>query len=85
LVTTLTVTMPFLALTITPSIAPSSAEETLPVNAAEVWALAGGDGMKSAKLKAAMAAEINRRMGICFPPEWIFDYSRFLRVMRFTV
>src|SRR5262249_33842649 len=38
LLTTLTVTMPFLALITTPSIAPSAAEVTVPVRAVCAWA-----------------------------------------------
>src|SRR5262245_11270614 len=55
LLTTLTVTMPRLALITTPSMAPSSAEETLPVSAAGDCASASATA-KTANAKIAAAS-----------------------------
>src|SRR4051794_29766467 len=67
--------MPFLALTMTPSIRPSSAEETLPVRMAADSAAAGRAGANRARTTALTTAKIKWRMGIDFPPA-VIDYSR---------
>jgi hypothetical protein len=53
----------FLALTITPSIAPSSAEVTCPESAAPPWACAGGVPMVSmAESAAAVVRQANQSL-----------------------